>query len=206
MWVWIKKISYVTKFRITVCSIVFGCLGILGLLASIEVYKAEEKKVSLSHLTDLAARKVTWDRYSNRRKFNEGIYPRIVLDSLERDFDNYVDWVEFHKDYIDTQMSLREPIDTSIIKKPVFISSLAGSTELEDIRGRYLKDIVEYNINANALQKSYDQSKATTNIKAFAERCSAVFIVLSYLLQLLLAISSYLNEKDQFSHASTMRN
>ena len=181
------------RLVITLLSILFGGGGILTLVSSIIAYRTEKEILAYSFSTDVSARSVRWARYSDRRKFNEGLYPRDMLDTLEADYDNYADWTELHLNYLDSLMDLREPIDLDIIGEPNFLSSLTG--ELIDIRNRYLQEIEEYNIQANELKKSKEKSKEIHAFHPFTEVLSVVSIVLSYILQLILAFCNYFNEK-----------
>ena len=195
----IKGITIKNRHKITVCSIVLGFLGIGALLVSIILDKNEKEKAACSLSTESSARAVTSARWHpGRRKFNEGLYPRVSLDSLETDYENYADWIERYADYLDSLMDLGKPIDLNVIGKPVLTSSLPG--ELEDFQNNYLQSIETYNKSAYKLEELENKSVIVNNVTPLVEILSAVFIALSTVLQLVLAFHTYYNETDK-SHS-----
>jgi len=168
----------------------------LGLLCSIRINSIQKDIAVSSSLAESSARLVYMKRLSIRPLFNDDYYPRDVLDSLERDFNNYADWIESHQDYLDSHMNVLMPIDSSRIGKPEFHSSLSESKGLIEKYNNYWDEIKLYNTRATELKRLQENYTTNEYVKQSAEIFSAIFIILSSLLQILLAFCGYYNEKQ----------
>ena len=191
----IKDSNAKDRLWITLISILFGILGISELLHSIRISRVEKDTLVSSISTDVSANKVKWARYSERRQFNEGLFPRNALDSLEADYENYADWTELHEDYLDSLMSLREPVEMNLIGKPELHSSL--SDELNDICEKYLHEIDNYNNHAKEFNKLEIKSENISRRHLQAEIASAGFLFLSFILQVVLAFCTFNKDRKQ---------
>lgn len=179
-------------FRTSLISTILGAVSIFMLWFDVDAQKKKNEIEYLKfQLQGAPSNFVKISRYAPRRKFVEGHFTRMELDTLENDFINWANWMDSTTIYVDSCLAIGKEIDTVIFKSiPKVIASIPS--EIPEIQSEYCNAIRKYNEEVSIIRFKENAFNKSLYIRQSYYILFLLALVLSLVLNLYVLVVKYL--------------